>query len=189
KGANQACGVGRLGGEVSMIGQVGNDAHGSFLLQSLASAGVDVAPVLRDADISTGIAAITINPAGENQIVVVPGANGTFTEEHLRRSRDLIASAAIVLLQLEIPLRTVVAAARLAKEAGALVILDPAPAQQIPDELLGCVDYLTPNEPELALLTGTTAANFTRATAAHNGGELRERGAKKVLVKMGSQGA
>ena len=107
----------------------------------------------------------------------------------MQRSRDLIASAGIVLLQLEIPLQTVRIAARLAKAAGALVMLDPAPAQPLPEELLGSVDYLTPNESELGILTGTAAENFSRAVAAQKAGELRKRGVRKVLVKMGSQGA
>ena len=182
KGANQACGAARLGGEVSMIGQVGNDAHGDLLIENLAAAGVDVTHIFRAADVSTGVAAITINAEGENQIVVVPGANGSFGEEQLQRSRELIASAGIVLLQLEI-------AARLAKAAGALVILDPAPAQQLPEDLLGSVDYLTPNESELGILTGTAAEGFSPAVAAQKAGELRKRGVRKVLVKMGAQGA
>jgi len=189
KGANQAFAIARLGGKVSMIGQVGNDAQGDFLTQNLASAGADMSHVHRDPKVSTGVAIITINAEGQNQIVVIPGANGSFGEERLHRSRDPITSAGLVLLQLEIPLPTVAAAARLASQAGACVMLDPAPAQELPDELLACVDYLTPNETELAILTHTEPRTFTRTEAARQARILLKRGAKKVIVKLGAQGA
>src|SRR3954466_300254 len=97
KGANQAYAVARLGGEVSMVGQVGNDGQADFLIQNLAAAGVDVTHVYRDTRVCSGVAAITVNAAGENQIVVVPGANGTCNEDLLHRSHNLIATAGIVL--------------------------------------------------------------------------------------------
>jgi len=158
KGANQAYAAARLGANVSLVGQVGNDVHAQWLKQHLASAGVNVSHVHQDGqdgEVPSGMAVVTIDASGQNQIVVVPGANGAFGVERLERSRDLIASARFVLLQLEIPLETVTAAARIAKAAGALVILDPAPARVIPDDLLALVDYLTPNETELAILTGS----------------------------------
>lgn len=189
KGANQACAAARLGGQVSMLGQVGNDAQADWLKQNLASVGVDAALVHRDSNVSSGIAIITINAAGQNQIVIVSGANGTFGLEHLERGRDLIASARFVLLQLEIPLATVEAAALLARKAGATVILDPAPAQKLSTAVLACADYLTPNETELAILADARPGELTRAEATRLAQTLRERGAKKVLVKMGAQGA
>ena len=189
KGANQAYGAARLGARVSMLGQVGNDSQADFLTRNLASVGVDVAQVRRDPDVSSGVAAITINAEGQNQIVIVPGANGTFGPDRLSRGQDLIASAGILLLQLEIPLATVELAARLASNSGAIVMLDPAPAQKLSDYLLSCVDYLTPNETELAILTGTASHAITRAHASQKAAELRNRGAKKVIVKMGAQGA
>jgi ribokinase len=189
KGANQAYAVARLGGKVSMIGQVGMDSHGDRLKQNLASAGVDVSHVHHDPTVSTGIATITTNAQGQNQIILVPGANGTFGPDQLKRSQRLIAAARLVLLQLEIPLETVQAAATLARQAGALVILDPAPARQIPDSLLACADYITPNETELAILTGLEPRDLDPAQAAELAGILLGRGARKVLVKMGAQGA
>ncbi|MBI4324654.1 MAG: ribokinase [Chloroflexi bacterium] len=189
KGANQAYGAARLGGDVSMVGQVGNDAQADWLKNNLASAGVDVSHVDSDAGVSSGVATITINAEGQNQIVIVPGANGTFGVERLERSCELISSAGLVLLQLEIPLPTVEAAARLAKKAGATVILDPAPAQPLSDGLLGCIDYLTPNETELAILTEPAPGDLGRAQAAQLAGQLHRRGAKKVIVKMGAQGS
>lgn len=190
KGANQAFAAARLGGVVSMVGQVGNDAPAEALRMSLASAGADISHVDRDPGVSSGVAVIGIEASGQNRIVIVPGANGTFTPERLERSRDLIASASIVLLQLEIPLATVAAAASLAHRAGARVILDPAPAAPVPDELLRCADYVTPNETELAVLTGSRPGKgLTRKAAAKRAGALVARGARKVIVKMGAAGA
>jgi ribokinase len=119
----------------------------------------------------------------------VPGANGTLTPARLEPSRDLIASAGLVLLQLEIPIESVVAAARLASRAGALVMLDPAPARELPDELIRLCDYLTPNETELAALTNVSPESLSTSDAAELARKLLTRGAKKVIVKMGGQGA
>ncbi len=190
KGANQAYGAAKLGGAVSMVGQVGNDAQAEVLKANLASAGVDVSGVGRDPAVSSGIAVIGIEASGQNRIVVVPGSNGTFTPDRLEPVRDLIGSASIVLLQLEIPMATVHAAAGLARRAGACVILDPAPAAPLPDDLLGSADYVTPNETELAVLTGTPPEErLTREGAAGRARELLARGARKVIVKMGAAGA
>ncbi len=190
KGANQAVAAARLGGHVSMVGHVGDDANAEILTRSLASAGVDVGHVATDATEPTGVAIISIDGAGQNQIVVVPGANGAFESEALDRSRDLISTAGIVLLQLEVPLPTVTAAARIAHDGGAVVILDPAPAQELPVELLESVDYLTPNESELAALTGARiGAKLDADEAAERARDLVERGARKVVVKMGELGA
>lgn len=189
KGANQAYAAARLGAQVSLVGQAGNDAYADLLTNNLAAVGVDVTPVSRDPNLASGSASIAIDARGQNQIIVVPGANGTFGVERLQQSRDRITSARVVLLQLEIPLETVVAAARMAKQAGAIVILDPAPAMPFPDSLLACADYLTPNETELTLLTGASSVEVTRARAARLAQELRGRGAQNVIVKMGAQGA
>ena len=189
KGANQAYAAAKLGGQVSMIGQVGNDAHADWLKENLASVGVDVTHVEPDPEVSSGIATITINANGQNQIIVVPGANGTLSVPRLDRSRDLLASARLILLQLEIPLDTVAAAARMAKDAGAIVILDPAPAQQLPDSLLAWADYLTPNETELAILAGRPPGELSVRDASQLARVVQSRGARKVIVKMGAQGA
>jgi ribokinase len=188
KGANQAVAAARLGGEVWMAGQVGDDAHGRILTRSLASAGVDTTHVRVDPAEPTGVAVISIDATGQNQIVVVPGANGTFDAGALERSHELIAGASIVLLQLEIPLATVAAAARIAREGGAVVILDPAPARELPDGLLRSVDYVTPNETELATLTGA-GTRFDPQEASLRARELIARGARSVVVKLGKMGA
>jgi ribokinase len=193
KGANQAYAAARLGASVRMVGQVGRDAHGDLLVRSLASAGVDVALVARVDDAPTGLALITVDHSGQNHIVVVAGANGSFGPDRLRAAEALFSASAL-LLQLEVPLATVEAAARAARDAGVPVVLDPAPAQAIPDRLLELADYVTPNETELLALAGGVAAGAglggeraARAEAAAR--RLLGRGAHKVVVKMGEAGA
>ncbi|MBC8132395.1 MAG: ribokinase [Deltaproteobacteria bacterium] len=193
KGANQAFAAGLLAAgdlPVRMIGQVGGDTYGEWLRQSLARAGVDVAQVRCDSAAPTGLAMVAIDAAGQNQIVVVPGANGTFNPAALTAAHHEIADAAVVLLQLEVPLPTVQTAARIGREGGAIVILDPAPARAVADVLLRSADYLTPNESELSVLTGgAPQPSLRRGDAVTRARQLIARGAKKVLVKMGRQGA
>jgi ribokinase len=190
KGANQAYGAARLGALVSMVGQVGNDAHADWLTQHLAAAGVDVTHVRTDPVVSTGVAVIGVDPLGQNRIVIVAGSNGTLHGEHLAPLGHLLGPGDILLLQLEVPLPTVEAAARMGKQAGATVILDPAPAVPLGKELLGAAEYVTPNESELATLTSLPVqATLDRAEATRRARRLQELGAKQVIVKMGSQGA
>jgi len=190
KGANQAYAAARLGGRVSMVGQVGGDVHAELLKRNLAEVGVDVAHVEIDESASSGIAVITVDAQGQNQIVLIAGANGTFDVEELMKSEEVIAQAGFVLLQLEIPLSTVERAARIGKANGALVILDPAPARRISDELLALADYVTPNETELAALTDSSFGEHLVARDAEaKARELLSRGVRKVIVKMGAQGA
>jgi ribokinase len=188
KGANQAYAVARLGGTARMIGLVGRDDNGSWLTSHLAAGGVDVAAVGASADAPTGVALITIDASGQNHIVIVAGTNGLLTPDRLDPLHAVLESARVVLLQLEVPLATVVAAARTGRTAGATVILDPAPARDLPDECLALADLVTPNETELAALTGGGVlgdpADRTRRMAM-----LRARGASRVLLKGGAAGA
>jgi ribokinase len=179
KGGNQACAAAKLEGRVALIGCVGDDDAGRMLTESLRAAGVDVTGVDVVSGVPTGTALVTVDAAGQNQIVVVPGANQALTPERLARHRDLLAGAAVLLLQLEVPLETVRTAARMARAAGARVILDPAPAPALPlsDELLADVDYLTPNESELTAIAGGRADSLLR------------RGVRSVIVTMGDAGA
>lgn len=187
KGANQACAAGRLGGDVRMVGCVGADANGELLRRSLSASGVDVAGVRAVAEAPTGVALITVDGSGQNQIVVVPGANARVTPAALRETAPF-GGAAAVLLQLEVPLDTVAEAARAARAAGAAVILDPAPARALPDALLAAADYLTPNETELAaLVAGPPPAGAEEAVQAAR--VLLARGARRVVVKRGEHGA
>ncbi|MFB7914987.1 ribokinase [Streptomyces sp. NPDC056061] len=153
KGANQAVAAARAGGDVTMIGAVGNDAYGTVLRTGLEHAGVDT-DLLHTAEGPSGTAHIVVDDLGSNSIVVVPGANGTVTALG-PGEMAAIASADLLLLQLELPLTAVVEGARVAHAQGVRTILTPSPVQPLPPELLDCVDLLIPNEHEAAALTGT----------------------------------
>ncbi|PYE52807.1 ribokinase [Deinococcus yavapaiensis] len=187
KGANQAVTCGRLGAPVAFVGRVGRDAFGDTLLQSLATANVDIGSVTPTLG-SSGVALIEVDEHGQNRIVVVPGANGEVGADDLARLKARLKPGDLLLLQLEIPLDVVVAAAGIAKEQGALVMLDPAPAPtDLPSALWSLVDFLTPNETETRLLSGVDASTLDGALqAARN---LLARGPKSVVVKRGDRGA
>jgi ribokinase len=183
KGANQAVAAARLGRRVAMVGKVGSDRAGVRLLQTLAGSGVDTGAVLKSADSPTGMALITVDERGENQIVVSPGANAALRPDELDRAMDLLRGAAVSMLQLEIRTDTVLAAAR---HAGGTVILNPAPARRLGPELLTETDVLIPNRSELGLLTGAPEPGTVEAA-----GELAERlaGPAAVVVTLGAEGA
>lgn len=196
KGANQAVGAARLlqtvpHAKVSMIGQVGGDEHGVWLRKQLEQAGVDASGVATDHSVCSGIAVITVDEAAQNHIVIVPGANGTFSPHALTAHANRLDRAHVVLLQLEIPLETVHAAATAAHKNGAAVILDPAPAQALPRDLLALCDFLTPNENELRLLLGQKPSNapLSLNDATLGARQLLSQGARNVVVKMGASGA
>ena len=151
KGANQAVALARLGRDVSMVGCVGTDDDGTALLAALSREGIDIAAISTTSS-HTGIAAITVDESGENSIVVVPGANTDLDRVAIDAVAPLIASAGIVLAQLEVPVSSV---ARAIGYATGIVVLNPAPATHLDIELLGSVDYLVPNRTELATLAGT----------------------------------
>ena len=152
KGANQAIAAARLGQRVAMIGRVGDDDAGRTLIDALRSEGVDVSTIVVDADGPSGAAFIPVAPDGENQIVVSPGANARLTHDDVDAGRSLLRSAKVVLAQLEIPFAAVQAAA---SSAGGTVILNPAPAQAVPEGLVSSADVVVPNRIELARLTGS----------------------------------
>lgn len=186
KGANQACAAGRLGAGVSMLGAVGNDSYADMELESLDSAGVDVSHIIRKDGESTGLAMITVNAQGDNSIVVVAGANGSLSPEDIDRNLELLKAADILILQLEIPLDTVLHAAKAAKTLGKKVILDPAPVPvAFPEELYAYVDIIKPNETELSRLTGLDCTGDNIQEGARL---LREKGVKEVLVTLGEKG-
>jgi len=189
KGGNQAAAAARLGASVAMIGQVGADSQGAWLRQSLAGTGADVSLVSVDESVSSGVALITTDASGQNTIVVVPGANGTFAPERLAPAVSRLKAARVVLLQLEIPLATVERAAADARSAGAIVLLDPAPARAIPDQLIALVSIVTPNETELASLAGVPADTFADDDVDALARGLIGRGAAEVIVKLGARGA
>lgn len=187
KGANQAVACARLGAVTRLVGRLGADEFGGALRAALHAEGVALAGIADDPVAPSGVALITVDDVGENTIVVTPGANGTVGDAELRRLEPMLDKARVLLLQLEIPLPAVVAAARLARARGVTVMLDPAPAQPVPAELLALVDILTPNETEAAALVGfpiTSDDDAARAALA-----LQAQGARHVVIKRGRRGA
>ncbi|XJZ27056.1 ribokinase [Bacillota bacterium Lsc_1132] len=177
KGANQAVATARLGADVTLIGCVGNDSFGTELMDHLEKQGVNVDNVKPVTDSSTGIASITIIE-GDNQIIVVPGANYEVTSEFIEGYEEIISSSDILILQLEIPVESVEKAVELAKKHHVKVILNPAPIQPLSKKLLLSVDYLTPNEHEQQLLLETNGLTT----------EERENVLSKCIITRGSKG-
>ena len=186
KGANQAVAAARVGGEVSMIGRVGDDAFAESLLDNLKKEGIDCTHVQITNDCSSGVAIVAVEESGQNSIMVVPGANGKLSVDDVERARLIIESSDILLVQLEVPMDTVLAAIQVAKQADVKVILDPAPApRSFPEELLE-VDLLCPNESEAEALTGIAVKTNEDATRAAL--ELRRKGAANGAITMGEKG-
>lgn len=187
KGANQAVAAARLGISTQLVGRVGNDNFGHQLRDGLQAAGVHIDHVLLDDSASSGVAVIAVDDVGENNIIIVAGANGRVNQEDVERLTDLLPNAAALLLQLEVPLPAVLAAAQAAQKASVPVILDPAPARgDIPSELYSLVDIITPNEVEATQLVGFAVDGQETATRA--AAELRQRGIGTVIIKLGAQG-
>ncbi|MBW4655587.1 MAG: ribokinase [Kaiparowitsia implicata GSE-PSE-MK54-09C] len=188
KGANQAVAVARLGIPTQMVGRVGGDGFGRSLLNALQTDGVGCDSVAVDEATHSGVAMIAVDDASENHIIVVPGANGRVGESDVARLSSLLFTAQVLLLQLEVPLPAVVAAAAAAQQAGVLVILDPAPARtDLPNELYSLIDIITPNQVEAAQLVGFSVGDRPAALAAAE--TLQRRGVKTVVIKLGRQGA
>jgi len=186
KGANQAVACARLGVPTRMVGRVGDDLFGEQLRASLRSFGVQDDGVLTTPGPS-GVALIAVDDTAENTIVIVPGANGAVSIADIPRLEAVLDGARILLVQLEVPIETVVAAARAAHTRGVTVILDPAPALPLPDELYALADIITPNEHEAATLTGIAVRDDQGAIAAARA--LIARGARRVAIKLGARGA
>jgi ribokinase len=188
KGANQAYAASKLGGDVAMLGRVGTDDHGRKMRANLQAVGCDVEN-LKAVEGNSGVAVIFVAESGENSIVVVPGANHRYLRSDFQADVRSLAGAHFVLLQLEIPMETVVAAAQAAKSSGARVILDPAPApESLPLELLRNVDILTPNETEAVQLVGASVRHVSRNEARDIARLLQNSGPKTVIIKLGAQG-
>jgi ribokinase len=187
KGANQAVMAAKLGARVSMISRVGSDVFGDGLLQNYRSLGVDPTHVFRHEEISTGVAAIVVDDAARNCILVVPGANMALTPADVHEAEAAIQSADVLLCQLEVPVETTLEAFRVAKAAGVRTILNPAPAAPLPEELLRLADLCVPNETEIEALTGLRAATLPEATSAARA--LLEKGSEIVVVTLDDRGA
>lgn len=186
KGANQAVAAARQGARVAMLGAVGQDAHGAALLAALQADGIDTHAVERIAGTPSGTAAILLMPDGENSIVVIPGANHALTPERVRAQADRLRQARVVVAQLECPLDAVAEALAIAREAGAVTVLNAAPVQPLGDALLGQLDWLVVNEIEAAALAGMPVPGPAEARAVAE--QLRRRGPRQVLVTLGAEG-
>jgi ribokinase len=192
KGANQACAAGKLGAgsvAVRLIGRVGYDVFADHLKASLAAAGVDVAAVHAAKSQPTGVALIWVDKAGRNSIVVASGANYALAAADVEAMRKVFRGASFALFQLETPLDTVAAALSLAREEGLRTMLDPAPAQPLPADLLARVDILTPNENEALMLLGRPPARVSLGEAPDLAQALRQLGPRSVVLKLGDQGS
>ncbi|QCR37705.1 ribokinase [Nissabacter sp. SGAir0207] len=186
KGANQAVAAGRSGAEIAFIACVGADDIGERIRQQLAADNIDTRPIEAIEETTTGVALIFVNGEGENMIGIHAGANAALTPAYLERYQDEIKNASALLMQLESPLESVTAAATLARAHQTQVILNPAPACELPDALLACVDMITPNETEAELLTGIAIRNDQDAARA--AAILHDKGIATVLITLGSRG-
>lgn len=181
KGANQAIAAARAGASVTMAGKVGSDSFGAGLLQSLAADGVGVQHIGTDPTQPTGIAIIQVSEKGENTITVVPGANSRLLPSDLHAAFSQFSTGDVLLLQLEIPLETVVEACSLAKSRGMVIILNPAPAMPLPNELLRQIDFLIPNEKECQWIGKAENLETAMENIGHNYGGC-------MIVTLGNQG-
>ncbi|HRV91429.1 MAG TPA: ribokinase, partial [Anaerolineae bacterium] len=186
KGANQAVAAARLAAPTKMIGRVGGDSFGVTLLQQLAESNVDVDSVFVDESVASGVAIIAVDDAAQNNIIIASGANHQVDQSDLERLSHHMPQAKVLLLQLEIPLDMIVAAAKLARQHNVTVLLDPAPAQALPAELYPLIDIITPNEIEAGQLVDFPIKS--QDDAQHAAQRLLSRGVKTVVIKMGAVG-
>ena len=187
KGANQEYGAAKLGADVALVGRVGNDMFVERLIKNLGKVGIDIRHVTRDSRASTGVAIIVVEESGQNSIVVSSGANKHVSPKDVSQAEEVIRSANLLLLQLEIPLAAVYKAAQLAQHHGVRIVLNPAPAQPLPADLLLMMDIHIPNETETTILSGyyvDADDGIKKATA-----ELRQSGVKIIIMTRGSRGS
>lgn len=186
KGANQAVAAQRLGGDVKFICKVGKDMFGDNAIAQYKKEGLDTSGILRS-ELPSGVALIYVDSHAENCIVVASGANGDLTEADIEASAPAIKDCGILLLQLESPIPSVLKAAKMAHEAGAMVVLNPAPACPLPEEILRYIDLFIPNETELSTFSGLPVNNAEDALKAAKA--MQAKGVGKLIVTMGSKGA
>jgi ribokinase len=187
KGANQSVAASRLGGKVTFISKRGNDLFGNQAVGLLMREGVDIKYIVKDPDLPSGVALITVDSTGENSIVVAPGSNGNLLKEDIPSVIFDTGKFEILLLQLEIPIDTVEYSAVTASEHGIKVILNPAPARKLSDNLLKHTWLITPNETEAETITGVIITDIPSAERAAE--LIQERGVKNVIITLGEAGA
>ena len=192
KGNNQALSAARAGAKVAMVGRVGNDQFAGTLIDMLKKNNVDAEFVLRDPDVGTGIAVIIVDGDGDNSIVIAQQSNLKLCEADVEKARATIEGSKILLMQLEVPVETDIAAAKVARQAGVVVALNPAPAPSpedgpLPVELLANVDIFIPNQTEAEQMCGVAVTDVASAREAAK--KLRSFGPSSVIITMGEQGA
>lgn len=187
KGANQAVAAAKLGGDVVFVAKVGDDIFGQEAVEGFKSEGINTDYMVVDPDNPSGVATITVDEQGENCIAVASGANSALGPGDIDSASPQIEAATVLLMQLETPLGTVEHAASLGRKAGKTVILNPAPAQPLSDDLLALLDVITPNETEAEILTGIKVE--TEHDAEQAARALRDKGVGAVIITLGSRGA
>ena len=187
KGANQAIAASRAGASVTMVGRLGNDLFGDQFLEKFSVEGIKTDFVIQDTENGTGVGMPLIDASGDNSIVIIPQANMALTVENIDKAESVIADSDVLVLQCEVPMEANKRAAEIANKNDTLVILNPAPACEIPDAILSLMDLLTPNETETEILTGMpTHSNEQAIEAAHN---LLSKGIETVILTLGSRGS
>jgi ribokinase len=189
KGANQAVAIGRLGYAVNMIGCLGDDMFGAQLRSHMQEAGVEMSGVGTIADSASGVALIVVAQSGENSIVIAPGANASVTPEYVESRIEILRSAGLVLTQLEIPLETVEYVANVCARENVPLILDPAPARELPQSLLRNVTWFTPNETEAAFFLDRSGHEREGSSPEETAQLLQAKGIKGMVLKLGASGA
>jgi len=189
KGANQAVGAARLGGDVTFLARIGNDNFGDQCLAAYQKEGINTHFIQRDENEPTGVALIEVAADGENSIMVASGANMKITPAHVEAAASVFQNADVLLVQLEIPVESVAAAVRLARQNNVRVVLNPAPARQLPPELLHMVDVITPNRIEAMQLSGMPEADAERMSHEQLAKSVLGLGPASAVITMGAQGA
>lgn len=187
KGFNQAIAAVRSGATTAMVGALGDDEYGASFRDALEFDGIDFTSVFTMPGVGTGVAVPLVEDEGDNSIVIIPRANHALLPEHVESAAALISGAKVVLLQLELPLETVAAAAAIARRGGAIVVLNPAPAVSVLTPLRGLIDIVVPNETETKMLTGLPVANGSAGDAAVRLCEVLD--ARSAVVTLGEHGA
>lgn len=185
KGANQGVAIAKLGQKITFLGKVGKDKFGEELLASMSKAGVKIEHIEKE-DTSTGLAVINVDNKGNNNIVVIPGANALVDRDYLQRHVEAFEAAEIVVFQLEIPLETVKKGLEMAKDLGKVTILNPAPAMELDDEMIKNIDILIPNEHELERISKVKIVDDESIIRSSK--ILLDKGIKKIIVTLGSKG-
>jgi ribokinase len=189
KGANQAVAIARMGGEVEMIGRVGNDSFGDDLIRKIEENRIQIEHIKKEDNISTGIAMIVVEKSGQNRIIIIPGANGGVSNEDVDQADELFKNCDFLVMQLEIPLETVAYAAQIAKSKNIITLLNAAPAPTVPlkESLLNLIDFLIVNETEAEALTGISIKNLEEASQSAR--ILNQKTNGTIIITLGEQGA